>query len=257
MPALRPECPSHFSLPSKPFQFPFMSSSNFSFPLGLTASFPNFPRPLCLALESSEALMAPPNCQLLQVGGWGGPRLDRPSIPRLGPLPGFLVNARDSAHNSSTKADLDWCPWREEECSRDGESSSAGKPWTHVSGVRPTLASRKAGKAVRVTAPQVPLAVSLAPQLRHPPTTQSRCHSPHHSWFQNSLFAGIYAAPTPHQAPSPTLGNTVEKVGPPPPERVGVLSPLPSAWSRPPRPPSTLTAPGPPQPPPPPQPGVG
>lgn len=115
-----PRIPFPLSLPSKPFQLPFMSSSKFPLPPrgeGAEGPFSNFPRTLCLSLQLAETLITLQNGQLLLVGHWGkwggvggGTCLALPSIPRLGPLPGFLVTALEVTQVFPIEADLGWWP---------------------------------------------------------------------------------------------------------------------------------------------------
>lgn len=84
---------------------------------GAEGPFSNFPRTLCLSLQLAETLITLQNGQLLLVGHWGkwggvggGTCLALPSIPRLGPSPGFLVTALEVTQVFPTEADLGWWP---------------------------------------------------------------------------------------------------------------------------------------------------
>lgn len=160
--------------------------------------------------------------------GWGRTCLALPSIPRLGPLPGFLVTARRGDTRLPNEADLSWWPRSgvlcEPRASRAGGPESSLGQWSC-----PLLGSLLEPRE----SPDLrsgwlrPISAPLALQLRHRPPSpiQPRC-SPLPPQFQNSLFADIYSTlPQPGSLPCP--GQCGGKSGSPPPERVGVLSPPP------------------------------
>lgn len=145
------------------------------------------------------------------------------------------------------------------------ESGSAGGPWRElievVSLPTPLLGSRlEPRQSPDLRSPglaETHLCLSGTPAQAHPPNI-TQVHSPPHPGSRTH-YLQIFIAPSPSLVASPALDSEVERAGAPSAGRVGVLPPLPSAWSRPPHPPSTQTAPGPLPPPlpPPPQPGVG
>ena len=114
----------------------------------LGAPFSNFPRTLCLSLQLAETLITLQNGQLRPVRHWGewggvggGTCLALPSIPRLGPLPGFLVTAQEVTQVFPIEADLGWWPRSGVLCGT--RESRAGGPERDLTGAVVLPTSRK------------------------------------------------------------------------------------------------------------------
>ena len=145
----------------------------------------------------------------------GGTCLALPSIPRLGPLPGFLVTAREVTQVFPMEADLSWWPRSEPRESRAGGPESSLGQWSC-----PLLGSllepRESPDLRSLGLAETHLCPSGTPaQAQTPLPNTTQVQSPPHPRFQNSLFADIYSTlPQPGSLPRP--GQCGGKSGSPP-----------------------------------------